>query len=150
MILDDLRNAAAYAHVHPGFAAAFAMLQRKDVAALPAGKHEGDGDRLFFIINKEEGRDRSGAKLEAHRKYIDIQLVLSGDEEMGWTYINDCQQPVDAFNTERDVILFNDTPAAWFAVPPGKFAIFMPEDAHAPLAGKGPLHKAVAKIAVEW
>jgi len=150
MILDDLRNANAYTHVHPGFAAAFTMLQGKDVATLPAGKHEVDGDRLFLIINKEEGRDRSGAKLEAHRKYIDIQLVLSGDEEMGWSYITDCQQPVDAFNTERDVILFKDIPTAWFACPPGKFAIFMPEDAHAPLAGKGPLHKAVAKIAVEW
>lgn len=150
MILDDLSHSAFYESLHPGFQAAFESLRRSDLHDLPPGKHEIDGAKLFLVIGKDDGRGREGAKLEAHRRYIDIQLVLDGDEEMGWRPIDECQHAIDPFSEERDFVLFTDQPTAWFAVPSGKFAIFMPEDAHAPLAGKGPLHKAVAKIAVEW
>ena len=45
-------------------------------------------------------------------------------------------------------MFFADQPLAWAALPPGKFMIFFPEDAHAPLAGSGDLHKAVMKFAI--
>jgi biofilm protein TabA len=150
MILDDLSHSALYESLHPGFKAAFKSLRRSDLRSLPPGKHDIDGNRLFLIIGKDEGRTREGAKLEAHRRYIDIQLVLEGDEEMGWRPVEECQHSVEPFSEERDLVLFTDQPTAWFSVPPGKFAIFMPADAHAPLAGKGLLHKAVAKVAVNW
>jgi YhcH/YjgK/YiaL family protein len=150
MILDDLKNAEQYFALHPGFAAAFAALRQADLASLPSGKHVVDGNRLAIIVGRDDGRGRSGAVLEAHQKYIDIQYVLSGDEEMGWRSIADCQSTKEPYSDERDVIFYTDESTSWVSVPPGKFAIFYPEDAHAPLAGTGLLHKAVAKVAVDW
>ena len=149
MILDTLANAARYAGMHPGFARAFQFLAATDLAALPPGRHEVDGDRMFVLINHEPGRGEDGARLEAHRRYIDIQYTFEGDELIGWMPLTRCTSPAGPFDENKDVIVFDDTPSTFVSVPPGSFTIFFPHDAHAPLAGLGLLKKAVVKIAVE-
>ena len=57
--------------------------------------------------------------------------------------------PDGAFDETKDVGFFAERATTWVAVPPGSFTIFFPHDAHAPLAGRGPLKKAIVKIAVE-
>lgn len=148
MVLDVLANARRYAPLHPAFARAFAFLASVDLGALPMGRNEIDGEAMFVILDRKDGRGHEGAQLEAHRRYIDIQYTISGQEEIGWSPLASCESPDEAFDDERDVGLFDDTPSAWLRVPPGSFAIFFPEDAHAPLAGRGALVKAVVKIAV--
>lgn len=147
MILDTLANADRYAALHPLFAAAFAQLRRADLPALAEGKHEIDGDRLYLLIDRPDGRGREAAKLEAHRRYIDIQFCIAGDEVIGWKALHECSTSTP-YSNENDFELFSDTPESWLQLSPGKFTIFFPEDAHAPLAGTGPLHKAVLKVAV--
>jgi YhcH/YjgK/YiaL family protein len=88
------------------------------------------------------------ARLEAHRRYIDIQLVLEGDEQMGWKPLADCHNPVSEHSEERDIRFFHDAPASWVAVPPDHFCIFFPEDAHAPLVASGMVRKVIFKVAV--
>jgi YhcH/YjgK/YiaL family protein len=149
MIIDRLENADRYCDMHPGFAKAFAFLRRSDLAELPAERHEIDGDKLFCMISKGPGRPRSEAKLEAHRKYIDIQYVIAGDEEMGWKLTADCHIVDVPYDDVKDIMFFKDEPDSWNEVPPGSFVIFFPRDAHAPLVGDGQIHKAVLKIAVE-
>jgi biofilm protein TabA len=149
VILDTLANAARYARMHSGFARAFEFLAATDLAALPPGRHEVDGDRMFVLINHEQGRGEDGARLEAHRRYIDIQYTFHGDELIGWMPLTQCTAPEGPFDEPRDVVLFADQPSTFVSVPPGSFTIFFPHDAHAPLAGLGLLKKAVVKIAVE-
>ncbi len=150
MILDRFACWRRYAPLHEGFAAAFAALADPRTAELPAGRHVIDGDRLYFVIGRDAGRGREGAKLESHRRYIDIQLTLAGPEEIGWLPLADCGASDEPFSPERDIAFYSARPETWLSLPPGTFAIFYPDDAHAPLAGQGPLHKAVAKVAVEW
>ena len=57
--------------------------------------------------------------------------------------------PAAAFDAAKDVGFFGDRPESWLSLPAGHFAIFFPDDAHAPLAGRGTLKKAIMKIAVE-
>ena len=149
MIIDRLENADRYGDMHPGFAQAFAFLRRSDLAELPAERHEIDGDKLFCMISKGPGRPRTEAKLEAHRKYIDIQYVIAGDEEMGWKLTTDCHVVDVPYDGDKDIMFFKDEPDSWNKVPPGSFVIFYPRDAHAPLAGEGEIHKVVVKIAVD-
>ncbi len=104
---------------------------------------------MFVVIATDPGRGRSGAKLEIHRKYIDIQLVLSGNEEIGWKPTLACSQPEADFDASRDLGFFRDSPALWLPMTADTFAVFFPEDAHAPLGGEGPLRKAIAKVLVE-
>ena len=150
MILDRLDTAKRWTSVHPGFASAFAFLRRKDLAELANGRHEIDGQRLYAIVIRDKGRGRSQAKLEMHRKYIDIQFLVEGTDVMGWKSTSTCTKPAQPFNEEQDVQLFLDPPDSWVTTPPGSFAIFFPEDAHAPMGAEESLHKVVVKVAVNW
>ena len=148
MVLDVLDHAQRYAALHPAFTRAFAFLASVDLDALPSGRNEIDGDRLFVILDRKDGRGHDGARLEAHRRYIDIQYTVSGGEEIGWAPLASCAAPDGGFDETKDIGFFRDAPSAWLRVPSGSFAIFFPEDAHAPLAGHGALVKAIMKIAV--
>ena len=67
-----------------------------------------------------------------------------------WVICADMGRRVSSpYDAEKDVQFFFDRPATWLAVTRGLFAVFYPEDAHAPLATLGPIHKAVVKVAVE-
>jgi YhcH/YjgK/YiaL family protein len=149
MILDTLINSARYAGMHPGFARAFEFLAATDLAALPPGRHEIDGDRIYVSIDHTDGRGEDGARLEAHRRYIDIQYTIDGNELIGWMPLARISSPDGGFDDTKDIGFFADRPSTWIAVPPGSFTIFFPHDAHAPLAGRGHLKKAIVKIAVE-
>lgn len=150
MILDRLDRADRYAALHPGFATAFAYLRQTDFSQVDVGRHALDGERLAAILARNPGRERGGPPLESHRRYIDIQYVVSGVDAIGWRSLADCHKEVEPYNSERDIGFFADAPETWLKVPAGHFAIFFPEDAHAPLAGLVENYKAVMKVAVEW
>ena len=148
MILDTLENLGCYERVHSALPRALAFLRRPDLKELAPGRHELDGERVYAMIACGPGRTRAEGLLEVHRRYIDIQLVLSGTDEMGWKPLADCRQPSGVYDPDSDAQLFADTPDAWVLVGPGQFALFLPEDAHLPMVGDGEILKAIAKIAV--
>ncbi|MCZ7593293.1 MAG: YhcH/YjgK/YiaL family protein [Kiritimatiellae bacterium] len=137
MIVAKLEDCGRFLHLHPGFAAAFRFLQEEELAALPAGRRELVADKLYVNVDHVDGRRREGAVLEIHKKFIDIQYTVSGAEVMGWRDFASCANWREPFDETRDIGFLNDQPFSWFSVPPGYFAIFFPEDAHAPLAGRG-------------
>ncbi|MGC2458423.1 MAG: YhcH/YjgK/YiaL family protein [Gallionellaceae bacterium] len=148
MIFSTVNQSGRYAALHPLFPRAFDYIRDTDLYALAPGRYPIVGDDLFAIVEHMPGRTRAAAKLECHRKYIDIQLVLEGIDEMGWKPLADCHNPVSDYSAEKDIRFFHDAPAAWIATPPDAFCIFFPEDAHAPLVGAGRIRKVIFKIAV--
>ena len=148
MILAKLSDADRYLALHPLFPRAFAFLRGTDLAALAPGRHAIDGEQLFAIVEACAGRTRAEAKLECHRRYIDIQLVLEGIDEMGWKPVAECADPATDYDAARDIRFLNDPPSSWIATPPGSFCLFFPDDAHAPLVSTGMIRKVVVKIAV--
>lgn len=148
MILSNISHADRYATLHPLFPRAFDYIRNTDLHALAPGRHAIIGDDLFVIVEQVDGRTRAEARLECHRRYIDIQLVLEGTDEMGWKPLADCKQPIGDFNTERDIRFFQDAADSWISTPANAFCIFFPEDAHAPLVSTGKIHKLIFKIAV--
>lgn len=150
MIIDKLQNADAYCALHPGFATAFEVLRDPGLAGRDAGPAEIDGKRLTINVIKGELKPEDQVKMECHRKYIDIQYVISGNEAFSWSPTDECHTPVEAFNAEADFGLFDDSPCGWFPLLEGTFAVFFPEDAHGPMRGEGAVHKIVVKVAVDW
>ncbi|MBM3336048.1 YhcH/YjgK/YiaL family protein [Candidatus Sumerlaeota bacterium] len=148
MIVDKLDNAPRYYGVHPGFKAAFEYLKTQHLDSLTTGRREIDGARLYALISRDQGRGKAAAKLEAHRKYIDIQYVIAGDELIGVRPTADCRQVSAAYDPERDIGFFADAPDTWVLLHAGSFVILWPEDAHAPLSGEGEVRKAIVKVAV--
>jgi YhcH/YjgK/YiaL family protein len=148
MILDTLKQADRYSTLHPLFVRAFEFLRCTDLMSLEPGMHTVQGEELFAIVEHCSGRTRAEAKLESHRRYIDIQLVLDGVDEMGWRPLAECVNPVADYDAARDIRFYNDAPATWVATPAGSFCMFFPEDAHAPLVSDGMIRKVIMKIAV--
>ena len=149
MILDILENAPSYLPLNKGFAKAFEFLMRPDLKELPVDKYEIDGDRVYAMVAKDHGRKKEEGLLETHNKYIDIQLVLAGTDNMGWKPKSSCKESSSEYDQESDVQLFTDEPDAWLATQSGAFAIFFPEDAHMPMISSGQLHKVIVKVAVD-
>jgi len=146
MILDRVENANRYLPLNPHFAKAFEFLRQHNLRTLPLGRHEIDGDRVYATAMKGPGKAREAAHLEAHRKYIDVQVVVSGTDEMGWKNKGTCKMAHGAYEDDKDAEFFADPPDAWVEVGPGAFAVFFPEDAHAPMISQGELHKIVVKV----
>lgn len=148
MIYDILENSDRYAALHEGFAEAFAFLRRLDLRELAVDRYAIDGDRIFAMVARDQGRDMDEAQLEVHEKYIDIQMVLDGIDGMGWRAKSLCRQPVGPYDPDGDIRFYADPPAAWLPVASGMFVVFFPEDAHLPLVSSGLIHKVVVKVAV--
>jgi biofilm protein TabA len=147
MILARLEQADRYLLLHRDFAAAVAFLRDQPLSDLPLGRAEITAT-VYAMISRSPARQRSEARLEAHRKYIDIQYVIAGVEEMGWKPHTRCQRQHGEYDAERDIEFFNDLPDTYITVRPGQFVVFFPDDAHAPLIGSGEVHKVVIKVPV--
>ena len=148
MILDRIENLRLYLPLHPMMRRVVEFLSAGDLASLPPGRHEIDGRRLFVVRDQAQGKSRSGALLEAHRDYIDIQIALDRPDVIGYSPLARCQRLREPYYAARDIEFFADPPESWIALAPGDFALFFPTDAHAPLAIQGQIQKAVFKLAV--
>ena len=147
MITDTIANAARYAALHPDFADAIRLLQTLDFTALPDGQVPCANPNIRLFIGSEPMRSKADAKPEAHLKHIDIQVPLNGRESYGWIDRSRLQHG-QGYNEERDIEFFRCTPETWFDLEIGEFALFFPNDGHAPLVGTPgqTIRKAVFKI----
>jgi YhcH/YjgK/YiaL family protein len=149
MIVDTLANAGTYAGLHKNFAAAFNYLKTLDLDAIEVGKYD-VADGVKAIVSDKDGvtAEVAGAKFECHNKNIDIQLCIRGNETIGWKPRNNCTDPKGEYNEEKDVIFYNDAPDMYFELKGGQFAIFYPNDVHAPMIGEGMIKKLVVKVTI--
>jgi biofilm protein TabA len=150
MIIDSLSNAKKYFCVHPLFAKAFEYIQSQNLEMIEPGTYDISGDQLKAIVSDKAGKtlEESTAKFECHDKHIDIQLCLKGKEKIGWKPRNTCSQQKAEYNPEKDVTFFKDAPDMYFQLTGGQFAIFFPDDVHAPMIGEGEIKKMVIKVKV--
>ena len=151
MIIDTLRNASKYYKVHPLFEKAFAYIIRNeaDLASMEPGRYEIDGDQLKAIISDKGGMtvEESVAKFECHNQHIDIQFCIRGQEQLGWKPRENCTNPKGEYNPEKDVQFYSDAPDMYFGLTAGQYAIFFPEDVHAPMIGDAAV--AIKKLVVK-
>jgi biofilm protein TabA len=148
MILDTIRAAGYYSDICPGMKPALEFLLNA-VALRPCdGKYEIDGRRIYASIDTCEGKGRDNARLETHRKYIDLQFCLEGSDDIGWSPVRSAMVPAGGYIPKNDITFFSDAPRDWFTLSGDIFCILFPHDAHAPLGGTGKLRKLVIKISI--
>jgi biofilm protein TabA len=148
MIIDTLENAYKYINLHPRFAKAFEFIKSQNLETIEPGKFEIDGKDLHASVSLKDGVTREAAKAEAHKNYIDIQVCPTGKEELGWKPLSKSVSPKEAYNAEKDVTFYSDAMDTYFELNAGQFAIFYPEDVHAPMIGEGPIKKLVVKVKI--
>jgi biofilm protein TabA len=146
MILSDKKDMLRYVNLHPRFKTAFEFLAATDLAAHPIESHAIDGKNLYANFSSGKGKTKHDARLEAHRQYIDIQYLIEGDEEIGWKELDHCMEVQNPYKEEKDVMFYADAPETWLKLVPGQFAVFFPEDVHAPMVSEGNVRKVVVKV----
>ncbi len=148
MIICTLEGSGLYGSLHPRLAGALEYLRGLRPQELADGRTEVEGDDVFVTAGTHGLRPAADAPLEAHDAYIDIQLVIAGEENYGWRDRRSCARPRGGFDTARDIVFFDDAPATFFTLGAGRLAIFFPDDAHAPLVGRGEVRKCVVKVRI--
>lgn len=147
MVVDTLENLEKYASLNPLFAQAIEYLKSIDLNAIEAGnKVELKGKDLVVNFAQTKPKTKEEAKLETHNKFIDIQIPLSGVEVMGYTPGKDCVPADAAYNAEKDITFFEGLAESYIAVKPGMFAIFFPQDGHAPGITETGVKKVIVKV----
>jgi YhcH/YjgK/YiaL family protein len=149
MIIDSLENAGRYTSIHPLFAEAFEYIKTLDLKNAEIGKTD-LSDGLKIIVAEKIGmkQEESVAKFECHNQNIDIQLCISGKEQMGWKSRQSCSSAKGEYNAEKDVLFYNDAPDMFFELTDNQFAIFFPEDVHAPMIGDEVIKKLIVKVKI--
>ena len=167
MILDVIDNYSIYSEIKPGTCRRGPSNRRFAGPRFPSGikksleflskgrfneKEPGsyDLDRgIYYMVQEIQTRPEEGAFFEAHRKYIDIQFVISGDELHGYAPLSSLKTQ-DAYDQEKDVAFYHGTGSV-FSLSPGSFAIYFPNDAHKPnlmIDKPVPVKKIVVKVPV--
>lgn len=149
MLYDSLKHIEFYKGIHPGVYHALEILRDTDFSQLEDKRYEVDGDNLFFFLQSYETKPDNDTP-EAHRKYIDIQFLVSGREKMGVAPLEDMSEEVEA-RPDGDIWFYRG-PMDYITLTAGdRFAVLWPGDAHAPsiaVDSPAPCRKCVVKVKV--
>jgi YhcH/YjgK/YiaL family protein len=151
MIVDTLANADKYTSIHPLFAKAFEYIRAQNLAELKIGNFDvADGLKAIVAENVGITAAESIAEFECHNNKIDIQVCIRGNETIGWKPRSTCLSQRGDYNPEKDVVFYNDAPDMYFNLTDSQFAIFFPEDVHAPMIAVNdqPIKKLVMKVKI--
>ena len=145
MILDSLDNLHKYVALNPRIQTVVDFLTANNLAAAPSGKVQIDGDDVLANFQTLKGKTKEEAKLETHNVMLDIQVPFNTAETMGYTPRRDL--PQGEYNDANDITFYEGLAEQYVTVHPGEFAIFLPQDGHAPCIAPGKeIQKVIFKV----
>lgn len=131
---------------------ALEFLRTTDFRTLQPGVVEIDGRTVFAQILDLTTRPREQQKPEVHRRYLDIQFLAWGEEEIGIAIDRGNNVIQEELLAQRDIIYYQDSEnESFFEMVPGSYAIFFPQDVHRPACNKHratAIRKIVVKVAI--
>ncbi|WP_072530820.1 YhcH/YjgK/YiaL family protein [Bacteroides ilei] len=146
MIVDKLENIEKYVSLNPLFVQAVEFLKSTDLDAHEIGKFVLKENELMVNFAQARPKTKEEAKLETHNDFIDIQIPLSGVEVMGYTPREEL--PEEEYNVEKDITFYKGLANDYLTIKPGMFAIFFPQDGHAPGITPEGVKKVIVKVRV--
>ena len=151
MIVDKLEKISFYEAV-PGLKKAVSFIKSHDLNSLDPGRTEIDGSDLYVNVDFVEEKEKDSARYEAHEIYADLQIMLEGDELMGYFPEAELGDPAESL-PQNDICFYDidHSEIMWLNIRQGMFAVFFPGDAHAPGVRSGEkdrTKKAVFKIKI--
>lgn len=148
MILDRIENLDIYTNLSANIAAGFEYIKSTDLQNIGPGIYAINNE-MTAIISEYETNNIEDCKLEAHEQYLDIQYLIFGTEQIGYTPLIN-QTPTIPYNKDNDVVFYQEE-VALTTLDKGMFAIYFPTDLHMPgvkFKNKNMVKKLVIKIPV--
>ncbi|MBN1391713.1 MAG: YhcH/YjgK/YiaL family protein [Sedimentisphaerales bacterium] len=132
MVIDKLENAYLYTGLSAKIQKGLEILKEEKLSAKKDGRYEVDGDNIYYIIQRYTTKPLEDGRLEAHRKYIDIQFAASGEEIIGHSLLGrlDIEKPYDE---DKDVVFYKAPKETNnIKLGEGMFCVLFPQDGHIP------------------
>ncbi len=132
MIIDKLENAEFYYGLGEKYQKAFEFLKNTDMKNIENGKHEINGDEIFVSVQDYQTKTENGAEFEAHKKYVDIQYIVEGEEKVYIAPIS-ALEIEEEYSEQKDVMFFKDQSEVCISVLRAKgYVVLFPNDGHKP------------------
>lgn len=131
---------------------AFAFLKENDLQSLELKRYEIDGVNVYAPVSEYLTKKHEEARYEGHKKYIDIQYVISGKELIGLTPSSDITGMLQEYDEANDIYFCKVGSIKNIPADPGRFFIFFPSDIHRPGLREGDstlVKKIVVKVKVD-
>lgn len=146
MILDTLDRLGEYGFISPLMDKVQEFFRNTDLESLEPGRIVLQGDDLFVNVNRQGAQARQDVPIEAHKEYIDIQVPISSDEEMGFISAPFMPAPSVPYSAQKDVAFYPGLCDTYLNVRKGMFVVFFPGEGHAPAITKDGILKLIVKI----
>ncbi len=150
MIVDKIENLNFYLPMLSGldkaekFVTEFFKNPGKD------GRYEIDGDKIFANVQSYTTKSPDEAKFEAHKKYVDLQAVVTGRECIGWVPLSsELTEVSESYSNGRDIAFYSGKTAIDTKLDARYFALLFPQDAHKPCLYYDNAPEKVTKIVVK-
>lgn len=134
MIKDNLQHIDYYNYLSPGVYFGLKYLKNTDFSQMENGKYELKEGKVYAIVQDYNSKPEAEGKFEAHRKFIDIQFIIEGEEKIGVGNLDDFEE-ITQYNEEKDIIFLNPNETAkvdFIKVTSGEYMILLPKDVHMP------------------
>lgn len=144
--------AASYFRNKKRWDKAFIFLKNNDLAQLEIKKYDIDGDDAYAPVSEYLPKNEEDARFEAHTKYIDIQYVIRGVEQISVAPLSAKDQITSPYDEAKDIEFMTVKESSAFKATPGNFFIFFPSDIHQPsvrLIENTQVKKIVIKVKVD-
>ncbi len=134
MIIDKIDNLSAYYDEYPVFEKISEFIKKHNEEHFAPGSYEIDGKHLFANIAQYRTDSNKTADFEAHKKYADLQYIVSGMEKIGWVPLSDVEENMisEEYSKGGDIAFYKGNSKFDFVLTKGSFLFLLPEDAHAP------------------
>ena len=150
MIIANITDREHYYSLHPKMKQLWDYILTHDLANSPTGRINIDGDRLFVNVDDSEMSPKEERPLEVHRRYIDVQYMISGREKIRVTSPDGLTE-TEAYHADGDYELFAmSDDYTVLDMKEGDFAILFPGEPHAPgVRYDGETAETVGKVVVK-
>lgn len=129
MIFGNINQEKTYEFLPENVKACFKYGKEYDLLNYEKGTHKIDGDNLYVNVAEYTTVKREERFWEAHKKYIDVHMIIEGKESIDVSFCDDMQ--IKSFDENRDFVeLTGEEKANVNLINKGDFLICYPEDAH--------------------
>lgn len=149
MLVSSMKNYKNILNFFPQLEIVFEYIIKNVNVKTLDGKYNITKD-IYAIVQTCQPKSKNEQVLEKHRKYIDLQLVLSGREKIGWKFFDGKFKVLKKYNIKNDISFYSNKPDMFINLKKEEFVIFFPEDTHAPLCCNKTVKKCIVKIPIKF
>lgn len=133
MIFDKMTNAEDYCEQYPDMKMIKDFVDEFNKNDKPDGTYELDGRRVFAMIQSYKTKPQTPEMMfEAHKKYIDIQYIVTGMEKIRWASLDKVNLVKEEYSKGNDIAFYEGDAQFDFTLTKGTFLFLTPSDAHLP------------------